>query len=495
MRLDRLLAEIDIDDDRASGVDVAGLTLDSRQVVDGTLFVAIQGSVGHGMDYIDAAIASGASAVIYDGWDGPLPSIIPVLHIPGLRRQIGCIAHAFYGNPCSGMSVVGVTGTNGKTTTVHFIAQLADQLGLKAARIGTLGVSVGAEKIIESGRTTPDAIALASIFAELRDKGVNFVAMEVSSHALDQGRVDGIPFIVGVMTNLTRDHLDYHQTMEAYGEAKTRLFRDFDLQAAVFNVDDAFCRTLSEHTLSATMITYGYGAAHVDIQAIQPVAHGSKIRVSINGVSYELQASLLGAFNASNMMAAIAAITRLFPEDIEQVLAVIPKLQAAPGRMEWFSAPNRATVVIDYAHTPDALENALKTCQTHCEGEVWSVFGCGGDRDVGKRPLMGRVASEWSDYVVLTSDNPRSESPQRIIDEIRSGMTKAPVLEELDRAQAIRFVVENAATEDWVLLAGKGHENTQTIGQTTAIYSDRAEVARLLGLMDPEVQHASKCIE
>ena len=491
MRLDRLLAEIGLDDDRASGVDVAGLTLDSRQVVDGTLFVAIQGSAGHGMDYIDAAITSGASAVIYDGWDGPVPNMIPALRVPGLRRQIGCIAHAFYGNPCSGMRVVGVTGTNGKTTTVHFIAQLADQLGLKAARIGTLGVSVGAEKISESERTTPDAITLASIFAELRDKGVKFVAMEVSSHALDQGRADGIPFTVGVMTNLTRDHLDYHQTMEAYGEAKARLFRDFDLQAAVFNVDDAFCRTMLEHALPATITTYGYGAAHVDMQAIQPIAHGSRIHVSINGVGYELKTSLLGAFNASNMMAAIATITALFPEDIEQILALISKLQAAPGRMEWFGAANFATVVIDYAHTPDALENAIKTCQTHCNGEVWSVFGCGGDRDVGKRPLMGRVASEWSDHVVLTSDNPRSESPQKIVDEIRSGMTKAPVLEELDRAQAIRFVVENAATDDWVLLAGKGHENTQTIGQTTAVYSDRAEVARLFGLMNSEVQHAS----
>ncbi len=491
MRLDRLLAEIGLDDDRASGVDVAGLTLDSRQVVDGTLFVATQGSAGHGMDYIDAAITAGASAVIYDGWDGPVPNMIPVLHIPGLKRQIGRIAHAFYGNPCSGMCIVGVTGTNGKTTTVHFIAQLADHLGLKAAQIGTLGVSVGAEKISESDRTTPDAIMLALIFAELRDKGVNFVAMEVSSHALDQGRADGIPFTVGVMTNLTRDHLDYHQTMTAYGDAKARLFRDFDLQAAVFNVDDAFCRTMSEHSQPATITKYGYGAAHVDIQAIQPIAHGSRIHVSINGVGYKLKTSLLGAFNASNMMAAIATITTLFPEDIEQVLALISKLQAAPGRMECFSAPHFATVVVDYAHTPDALENAIRTCQTQCDGEVWSVFGCGGDRDIGKRPLMGRVASEWSDHVVLTSDNPRSESPQKIIDDIRSGMTKAPVLEEPDRAQAIRFVVENAATDDWVLLAGKGHENTQTIGQTTAVYSDRAEVARLIGLMNSEAQHAS----
>jgi UDP-N-acetylmuramoyl-L-alanyl-D-glutamate--2,6-diaminopimelate ligase len=491
MRLERLLAGIDLQFDRASGIEVSGLTLDSRKVTDGALFVAIKGSVGHGMDYVDAAILAGASAVIYDDWDGEIPKIIPALHIPGLMHKVGHIAHAFYGNPCSAMQIIGVTGTNGKTTTVHLIAQLAEYLGIKAARIGTLGVSVGADKLIESDRTTPDAITLASMFAELRSRDVNFVAMEVSSHALDQGRVDGIPFTVGVITNLTRDHLDYHQTMEAYGAAKARLFHDFALRAAIFNIDDSFCRKLSETTSQFNVVNYGSDADHVDIQLIRPTDSGSNIRVSIHSVAYDLQTSLLGAFNASNVMAAFAAISALFPDDVDRLLAAIPKLQAAPGRMEWFRAPEFATVVVDYAHTPDALENAIKTCKAHCVGEVWSVFGCGGDRDVGKRPLMGQVASELSDHIVLTSDNPRSESPQHILNDIRAGMTKPPILEELDRAAAIRFAVEHASADDWVLLAGKGHENTQTIGQKTVVYSDRAEVARLFGLMGSEVQHAS----
>ncbi len=491
MRLDQLLAEIGLHFDRASGVDVLDLTLDSRKVTPGTLFVAIKGSTGHGMDYVDAAITSGASAIIYDDWDEEPPKTVPALRVPGLRRELGRIAHAFYGNPCSGMHIVGVTGTNGKTTTVHLIAQIAERLGFRAARIGTLGVSVGADKLIESDRTTPDAITLASMFAELKGRGVNFVAMEVSSHALDQYRVDGIPFSAGVITNLTRDHLDYHETMEAYGAAKARLFHDFDLKVAVFNADDAFCRKLSETVPSETVVTYGCGAEHVDIQAIQPSANGSTIRIALNGQVHEVNTRLLGAFNASNVMAALAAISALLPKQIDQALIAIPELEAAPGRMEWFRTPDFATIVVDYAHTPDALENAIKTCRAHCDGEVWSVFGCGGDRDVGKRPLMGAVASEFSDHVVLTSDNPRSESPQNILNDIRSGMTKAPILEELDRAEAIRFVVKNAAANDWVLLAGKGHENTQIIGQKSVIYSDRAEVAQLFGLMGSEVQHAS----
>lgn len=491
MRLDQLLAEIGLHFERASGVDVLGLTLDSRKVSFGTLFVAIKGSAGHGMDYADAAITSGASAIIYDDWDGEPPKTIPALRVPGLRRELGRIAHAFYGNPCSGMHIVGVTGTNGKTTTVHLIAQIAEHLGFKAARIGTLGVSVGTDKLIESDRTTPDAITLASMFAELKGRGVDFVAMEVSSHALDQYRVDGVPFSAGLITNLTRDHLDYHETMEAYGAAKARLFHDFDLKVAVFNTDDDFCRKLSETVPSQTVVTYGFGAAHVDIQDVQPTANGSTIRVALNDRAHEVQTNLLGSFNASNVMAALAVISGLMPERIGEAFQAISELQAAPGRMEWFRAPDFATVVVDYAHTPDALENAITTCRAHCDGEVWSVFGCGGDRDTGKRSLMGAVASALSDHVVLTSDNPRSESPQNILNDIRSGMTKAPVLEELDRAEAIRFAVTNAAVNDWVLLAGKGHENTQIIGEKTVIYSDRAEVAQLFGLMGSEVQHAS----
>src|SRR5210317_1621472 len=456
MRLDQLLSQIGLYFDRASGVDIRDLTLDSRQVTEGSLFIAIQGSETHGMTFVDQAIANGAAAILYDAWGGDVPRHVPALHVTGLQAQIGPLAHAFYGHPCQAMRVIGVTGTNGKTTTVHLIAQLADTLGLKAARIGTLGISIGPDKLVDSDRTTPDAITLAKIFSELRDREVDLVAMEVSSHALDQHRVDGIPFDVAVMTNLSRDHLDYHEDMESYGQAKARLFEDFDLKAAVLNADDAFCQGLMKRLVSSHLVTYGTSSsADFSITAVE------------------------------------AVMTAIEPEKAEQVLSAMSRLQTAPGRMECFQSPGSATVVVDYAHTPDALERALVTCRKHCQGQLWSVFGCGGDRDTGKRPLMGRIASELSDCVVLTSDNPRSEPPQAILNEIRAGMTKPPMREEIDRSMAIRFAVENASSNDYILIAGKGHESTQVIGQTIRPFSDRVEVARLFGLMDQEVQHAS----
>ena len=257
MRLDQLLSQIGLYFDRASGVDIRDLTLDSRQVTEGSLFIAIQGSETHGMTFVDQAIANGAAAILYDAWGEDVPKHVPALHVTGLQAQIGPLAHAFYGHPCQAMRVIGVTGTNGKTTTVHLIAQLADTLGLKAARIGTLGISIGPDKLVDSDRTTPDAITLAKIFSELRDREVDLVAMEVSSHALDQHRVDGIPFDVAVMTNLSRDHLDYHQDMESYGQAKARLFEDFDLKVAVLNADDAFCQGLMKRLASSHLVTYG----------------------------------------------------------------------------------------------------------------------------------------------------------------------------------------------------------------------------------------------
>ena len=492
MRLDQLLSQIGLYFDRASGVDIRDLTLDSRQVTEGSLFIASQGSETHGMTFVDQAIANGAAAILYDAWGGDVPRHVPALHVTGLQAQIGPLAHAFYGHPCQAMRVIGVTGTNGKTTTVHLIAQLADTLGLKAARIGTLGISIGPEKLVDSDRTTPDAITLAKIFAELRDREVDLVAMEVSSHALDQHRVDGIPFDVAVMTNLSRDHLDYHEDMESYGQAKARLFEDFDLKAAVLNADDAFCQGLMKRLVSSHLVTYGTSSsADFSITAVEATSDGSLIDVSIHGALRQLKLPLLGDFNVENALAAVAVMTAIEPEKAEQVLSAMSRLQTAPGRMECFQSPGSATVVVDYAHTPDALEWALVTCRKHCQGQLWSVFGCGGDRDTGKRPLMGRIASELSDCVVLTSDNPRSEPPQAILNEIRAGMTKPPMREEIDRSMAIRFAVENASSNDYILIAGKGHESTQVIGQTIRPFSDRVEVARLFGLMDQEVQHAS----
>ena len=491
MRLDHLLSGIGLDLEHLSGVEIFDLALDSRQVTDGALFIAIQGSNGHGLDYVDEAIANGAVAVLYDQWSKKIPSDIPALEVSELRTQIGYLASIFYKHPCQNMQVIGVTGTNGKTTTVHLITQLAERLGYKVARIGTLGVSVGSDRLADLDRTTPDAVTLLKIFAKLQSLNVRVVAMEVSSHALDQYRVHGIPFEVAVMTNLTRDHLDYHGDMDSYGRAKARLFYDFNIRCAVLNSDDPFCKKLADTLTDKEVVTFGNLASDFQIQCIEPISTGSRISLSVKGVVCSIEFPLLGEFNVQNVLAAVGAVTAINPQPTMEVLGLINQLEVVPGRVEWFKTHESATVVVDYAHTPDALEKALSTCRIHCPGEIWSIFGCGGGRDSGKRPLMGRIASELSDHIVLTSDNPRFESPLRIIGEIRSGMIKPPILEEVDRSKAIQFALNTANPNDYILLAGKGHENHQVIGQSTESFSDRIEVTRLLKCNGQGAQHAS----
>lgn len=491
MRLDHLLSKIGLYVEHSSDVEIIDMALDSRKVTDGSLFLAIQGSNGHGLDYIDEAITNGAVAVLYDQWSGELPIDVPALKVRELNTQIGFLANIFYEYPCQNLQIIGVTGTNGKTTTVHLIAQLAERLGYKVARIGTLGASVGSHKLVGLDRTTPDAVTLFKIFSELQSLEVQVVAMEVSSHALDQYRVHGIPFEVAVMTNLTRDHLDYHGDMDSYGRAKARLFCDFNIRYAVLNSDDVFCKKLADTLSDKEVVTFGNLANDFRIHCIEPTSTGSRIGLSVRGVTSSIELPLLGEFNVQNVLAAVGAVTAIKPQSTDAVLALLNQLEVVPGRMECFKTQESATVVVDYAHTPDALEKALNTCRSHCPGKIWSVFGCGGGRDSGKRPLMGRIASELSDHVVLTSDNPRFESPLKIIGEIRSGMTQTPILEEVDRSKAIQFAVKTAKSKDYILLAGKGHENYQIIGQRTESFSDRIEVTRLLKRENRGAQHAS----
>ena len=492
MRLDHLLSLIGVRYERDLCIELTDLTLDSREVTPGSLFVAVKGLTHHGMDYVSMALASGASAVIYDNWSGSIPQHAFVLQIPNLRTSIGRLAHSFFGDPCEKMHVIGVTGTNGKTTTAHLIVQLAETLGLKSASIGTLGVSIGPNRLDNLERTTPDAITIARWLSKFRDCGVQLVAMEVSSHALDQERVAGIPFTVAVFTNLTRDHLDYHGSMKAYGEAKMRLFEGFPLNCAVINTDDKFGQDLAALIPVGVRRTFGRTkGSKCFISDIHKNINGSAIEVLIDDNHYQIKTSLLGEFNVQNLIGALLAIQNIAPAQFESLINAAPKLRAPPGRMEWFRQTGFATVVIDYAHTPDALQNVLRTCRTHCEGLIWSVFGCGGDRDQGKRALMGRAASDLSDHVVLTTDNPRSELEIAIINEIRSGMTRKPDLVEIDRGSAIRYAIENARSDDWVLIAGKGHESTQTFGARMYSYSDRSEVEKILGPIDQGACHAS----
>lgn len=493
MKLDDVLKVINLNVDKAAEIAITGLSLDSRTIEYGFAFVAIQGSDRHGMEYVDQAISQGAVVVLYDHWDGPLPSGIPSIAVPKLRERLGTLAHAFFSHPADRMQVIGVTGTNGKTTTVHLIGQLANALGLKVGRMGTLGIFVGSDQVVDGERTTPDAVSVAEHFATFRDRGVALCAMEVSSHALDQHRVAGVPFEVGVFTNLTRDHLDYHGTMAAYGAAKRRLFIDYSLRAAVIDIDDAFGAQLAIDLPDLEQWTIGSGPdARVRILGIEATDHGSLVAFSVNQQTYRCHIPLLGHFNAKNTLAALTALHACGRLDWAATESIVGELRAAPGRMEAFQAEGAPTVVVDYAHTPDALKHALETARWHTRGALWVVFGCGGDRDRGKRPLMGEVASACADRIVLTSDNPRSERLETIIADIQSGLPLSVQIDiEPDRAQAIQKSFDAAGADDLILVAGKGHERTQTVGQRVIPYSDRATVAHLFGLISEGGLHAS----
>lgn len=493
MNLLRLLAEVGCPAESAEHIEVNGLTLDSRRVIPGTVFVAIQGSQSHGMVHVDQALSFGAAAVLYDQWDQAVPAGIPCIRVPELRTHLGALAHAFYENPCKSMAMLGVTGTNGKTTVVHLIGELTRALGIHAGRIGTLGVFVGVEQLQESDRTTPDAIRLAECLHELKTRDVSLTAMEVSSHALDQGRVTGVPFKVAVFTNLTRDHLDYHGSMEAYGQAKARLFKEFPIASAVIDIDDACGRQLAAELNGCDVWTVGADVnARIQVVDLQPVAQGTQMKVRVDEEEHVLSVPLLGGFNAKNALYAVTALS--LAEDLPwiSVANALGQVKAAPGRMELFRTAGQPTVVVDYAHTPDALENALLTARDHTEGALWVVFGCGGDRDRGKRPLMGEVADRLADRIVLTADNPRSEDPEAIIADIRAGIADASKTTlEPNRTRAIQHAVREASPVDLIVLAGKGHERTQVMADRTLPHSDRAVMAELYGLLHAGGAHVA----
>ncbi len=465
---------------------VSGLTIDSRSVRSGDVFLAYPGESVDGRAFIDQAIARGAIAVIAESAPvsngvsarGDLP--VPVIQVAQLRDQVSVIADRFYDQPSAGMRVVGVTGTNGKTSCTQLIAQALRLIGKPCGVIGTLGNSLNASepnKNTGSGLTTPDPIALQSQLAQWRDKSVEYTAMEVSSHGLVQGRASGIRFCGAVFTNLTRDHLDFHGTMEAYGAAKARLFAMPDLEFAIINRDDAFGAELI-HKMGAPLSVLDYSMRDVNaaiaIRSAEFQAHGVCAVVKTPWGDIALRSHLLGDFNLSNLLAVIGVLGQLgiAPADIS---AVLPQLDPVAGRMQRIAAEADIEVVVDYAHTPDALEHALAASRRHCRGTLWCVFGCGGDRDAGKRPLMGRVASRLADRVVLTSDNPRSENPQRILEQIAAGIDTAHasnVVIESDRAAAISMAVHRAQSGDMVLLAGKGHEDYQLVGREIRPFND-----------------------
>ena len=462
--------------------EVRGLQTDSRRVQPGDLFLAVPGMVMDGRDYIGDAVASGAAAIVYEADDGFAlrAAPVPVFGLSGLRHKIGIIAERFYGSPSRRLVVIGVTGTNGKTTCTHLLAQALDQTPRRCAVIGTLGYGFPGA-LNASMHTTPDAMTLQSLLAYFAEQGAVQVAMEVSSHALEQGRVNGVAFSVAVFTNLTRDHLDYHGDMQAYGKAKAGLFAVEGIKHAVINHDDAFGRSLLAG-VDAQIRTLSYGIEGGDVRAreVRLLPDGLWLRVATPEGETELRSSLIGRFNAYYLLAVLATLLALGVK-LGEAATRLSRAHAPAGRVERFGgARGLPLVVVDYAHTPDALEKILLALREHARGKLWCVFGCGGDRDRGKRPVMGEIAERLADRVVLTDDNPRHESGDAIIADILGGMSASPkVIRE--RKAAIAEAIRHADEDDIVLIAGKGHEDYQQVGDALLPYSDRDAVRALLG--------------
>ncbi|EXF46266.1 UDP-N-acetylmuramoylalanyl-D-glutamate--2, 6-diaminopimelate ligase [Pseudomonas sp. BAY1663] len=466
-----------------SDVLIRELTLDSRKVRGGDLFLAVPGLQQDGRDHIDDAIARGAAAVAYEaeGAGQLLSEQAVMLPVRQLSGQLSAIAGRFYGEPSRSLRLVGVTGTNGKTSVSQLIAQALDRLGEPCGIIGTLGTGFHGQ--LELGRhTTPDAIGVQATLASLKQQGARAVAMEVSSHGLEQGRVAALEFDVAVFTNLSRDHLDYHGSMEAYGAAKARLFDVPGLSCRVVNLDDGFGRALAGEAAESRLIGYSLEdpSAYLYCADARLDDDGIHARLITPQGERSLRSPLLGRFNVSNVLAAVGALLGMdYP--LDEILAVLPELEGPAGRMQRLGGGERPLVVVDYAHTPDALEKVLSALRPHARGKLLCLFGCGGDRDRGKRPLMAEVAERLADEVLVTDDNPRNEAPEQILADIRTGFAHPEHVTFLHgRGQAIASLIAASRAEDVVLLAGKGHEDYQEIRGERQPFSDLEEASTAL---------------
>lgn len=490
MTAERTLADVlgDAVPARHAGLAVGDICLDSRRSTPGSLFLACAGGRSHGLAHLADAEARGAAAVAYEPAPGLAPPAgrIPVFPVPGLGERLGAIADGFFGRPSAQLKVIGVTGTNGKTTCTHLIAGALERGGLPAGLIGTLGRGRPG-RLDHQGLTTPDVVEVHRGLAELGRAGVGHVAMEVSSHALEQGRVAGVRFDLAVFTNLTRDHLDYHGSMEAYGRSKARLFTRPGLRCAVINCGDGFGADLiGQLPPGVESVAIGGPLApratrRLELRGLQAGPDGLVLEFDGSWGALRVHSRLWGRFNAENLALALGAVMALGldPEDAGVAVGEVP---APPGRMEPFrSLRPGPLVIVDYAHTPDALAKALEAVRAHAGGRVWCVFGCGGERDPGKRPLMGEVANRLADVILLTDDNPRGEDGDRIVADIARGMDRQPRVER-DRERAIEQAVSQAREGDVVLVAGKGHEDYQMVGAERRALSDRDIVASLLGV-------------
>lgn len=493
MPLSELLSLITSGEMPLADPNISGLCVDSRAIQAGDLFLACAGYQVHASVFIPMAVSAGAVAVLVEVLDSmeqevPLQDLgVPCIPVFELRRKVSVLADYFYGRPSASMWTVGVTGTDGKTSCSHFIAQAIQQAKQACGLIGTLGYGLYGD-LHKGANTTPDALYLQQELLAMKEQQATVVILEVSSHALEQGRVNGVHFDVAVLTNLGRDHLDFHGDMAHYAAAKKRLFQMTGLSHVVLNIDDEFGRALlRDDAIQAAVTAYGLepqsleSIAETDMQwvwadAITMDAEGMCIQVRSSWGEGALHTHLLGRFNVSNLLAALAVLL-LEGVAFDLALQRLSKVVTVAGRMERFGGGEQPLVVVDYAHTPNALEQVLKALLDHCRGSLWCVFGAGGDRDAGKRPLMGKVAETYANRVVVTDDNPRGEDATQIVVDILAQMDNPDaVYIDRDRAQAIKHAISCAQSGDVVLIAGKGHETEQLVAGQYIPFSDKEQV-------------------
>lgn len=464
--------------------DQVHIEMNSRKLAEGDIFVAVPGSQRDGRDFIEQALEAGAALVLAQGVDGDVELEGRVLKLPHLSSRLGELGRALYKVP-GDMEVIAVTGTNGKSSVTHYIAALSEALGIPAGLVGTLGVGrPGA--LSDSGLTTPGPLALQATLGTLAQQGVRRVALEASSHALDQYRLDAVSVGVGVFTNLTRDHLDYHGSMAAYAASKAKLFRRSELSLAVVNGDDPLARLMLAGCSSRVRVLATGQDEAVTLRVLdwQAFEQGQQAMVATPDGEKMLRLSLMGRFNLDNVLLAIAVLYGL-GEPLDALFDAATELTPVPGRMELYDDIGSPSVVVDYAHTPGALQSALQALRAHLgdAGKLWCVFGCGGERDTGKRVEMARAAEQLADHIVVTDDNPRNESAAQIREQILTGFSAAAKPVEIgDRREAVAAAIQQAAAQDVVLIAGKGHEAYQEIQGVRHPYADSEEIQRAFAL-------------
>ncbi|MHA0855845.1 UDP-N-acetylmuramoyl-L-alanyl-D-glutamate--2,6-diaminopimelate ligase [Paenibacillus sp. CMAA1364] len=483
MRLNELASSLMIKRIMGNGdITVSGLQTNSQKVKEGDLFICLRGHTVDGHQYAQDAMSKGAVALVVDH---ELDIDLPQMIVKDCRYAMAVLSDSFFGSPSKQMKIIGITGTNGKTTTAYLIEKIMNDHGVRTGLIGTIQMRYGGRSFPMSG-TTPEALELQRSLHDMAMNGTRCCVMEVSSHALEQGRVKGTDFDTAVFTNLTQDHLDYHNTMEQYREAKglffSRMGNTFQANLdkrkfAVLNADDPASQYFNKIT-SSEVVTYGLGEdADVRATEISISSQGTQFHVNTFKGSTDIKLKMVGKFNVYNALAAITA-TLLEGVPLEDIRMSLEALAGVDGRVEAVDAGQPFAVIVDYAHTPDGLENVLKTVNEFAKGRVITVFGCGGDRDRTKRPLMGKIAAKYSDVVFVTSDNPRTEDPESILKEIEVGLIEELIASDryqliIDRRVAIQKAIDMASPEDVVLIAGKGHETYQKIGQTILDFDDR----------------------